>query len=152
MDLPNDSRASAFNEDEFRDAIRFAMNMGLPDNDSMRPTFRWKVDRTNAIADPAGDPYVWSEVPTAIVTHDDVQVPVAVEFTARKSAAEGGPFGEIDVSRVTLTLLDEDFDQIAGADQVILTGNTYDIAMVAPAQGLFGVTVWTVYGNAVDES
>ncbi len=152
MKSTDPSFGADFPDDLFRDAIRKTMSMGLPDDEAMRPTFRWTTDKTFSVADPAGDPYVWSEVPSAQVTHDDVQVAVAVEFTARKSSAEGGPFGEIDVSRVTLTLLDEEFELIAGADQVILSGNTYEIAMVAPAQGLFGVTIWTLYGNAVDES
>ena len=147
-----DARASSFDEDLFRDSIRFAMNIGIPETEADRPTFRWNVEKAYAVADPAGAPYSWTATPTQTITHDDVQVPVAVQFVPKKSQSYGTPFGEVDPSRAILTVLDEDYELIRGADQVILTGNTYNFTNIAPADGLFGVTVYSIYCEAVDES
>lgn len=147
-----DARASSFNEDEFRDSIRFAMNMGIPENESDRPTFKWTVQKEYAIADPAGSPYSWTSTPTQTTTHADVQIPVAVTYTPKRQGDDGSPFGNTVVSRAVLTILDEDYANIIGADQVVLTGDTYNIMNVAPADGLFGVTVYEVYCESVDES
>lgn len=136
----------------FRDAIRFAMNMGLPETESERATFRWNPARTFTTDDPAGLPYDWTDTPATETVHADVQVPVAIEFGAQAAAGTDTPVGQIDTSRAVLTVLDEDYQQIVGANEVVLGGNTYDIDFVAPPLGLFEVTVYQIYASARDES
>lgn len=148
-----DARASAFDADVFRDAIRFAMSMGLPDTESERITFRWTPQKSYSIADPAGNPYSWDQTPSEVVEHDDVQVPAAVEFTSRASGGVvGSPFGEIDSPRIVVTLLDEDYEQVRGADLVILNDSVYVVNFVKPPDGLFDVTIYTLYCTARDEN
>lgn len=151
MDL-TDPRATAFAAAKFKDAIRFAMGMGSPEPEDQRPTFIWTTDKTFTTADPAGDPYSWDEVPTKTTTHEPVQPLCSVQFVPRKSASEGTPFGEVDVTRAIITMLDDEYETIKGADRVLLGGNTYELSMVAPPEGLFGVTTYVVFANAVDES
>jgi len=129
------------------------MIMGLPSNVSERATFRWPTNRTYTIADPAQNPYDWTETPLTETHHADVQIPVAVEFTSRTSQGGSNDIGtQFDTSRVVLTVLDEDYAQVEGATEVLLGGNTYLIQFVAPPMGLFEVTVFQVYCEARDES
>lgn len=128
------------------------MTMGGPVAVNERATFRWRTERDYAIDDPAQNPYDWSATPTTTVSLEDVQVPVAVEFSARPAASTETTVGQFDHSRAIITILDEDYDLVRGADQVLLGGNTYVIQFVGPPVGLFEVTVYTLYADAVDES
>lgn len=143
---------SAFDATAFRTAIRSAMTMGLPGTTSERATFRWTPDKTFATADGAGKPYSWGATPTTTTTHADVQVPVAVEFSARPAGSLSTVMGEFDTSRAVITVLDEDYADIVGADLVLLGGNTYEIEFVGPPMGLFDVTVYQLFCLARDES
>lgn len=143
-----------FSATEFREAITFAMTMGLPENEQERATFRWTSTKTftNAV-DPTGSPYDFDEVPATTTTHDDVRIPVAVEFFALRTASEGGtPLGSFNTPKAVLTVLDTDYPSIEGADQVLLGGNTYTIDFVAPPLGLFDATIYQIYCTALDEA
>jgi hypothetical protein len=143
---------SAFNATQFRQVIRETMLMGMPNAVQERATFRWDPAKSYPVADPAGNPYDLTSAPTTTTTHADVQVPVAVEFSARPAGSMDTVMGEFDTSRVIITVLDEDYEQIVGADLVIMGGNTYDIQFVGPPIGLFEVTVYQLYALARDES
>lgn len=152
MASSTDARAAGFNAAEFRDAIKFAMNMGLPETESERATFRWNVDRTFAVADSGGVPFSKAEVPVTEVEHDDVQVDVAVEFTNVRGADITNAVGQFNTARAVITVLDEDYALIEGANMVLLGGNTYDIKFVRPPVGLFAVTVYQLDCEARDET
>ena len=153
MATPTDSSFGAgFDATKFRNAVRSAMEMGLPNTVSERATFRWNVERTFSYQDEATNPYDWTDTPVTEVTHADVLIPVAVEFTARPAGTTDTPIGQFDTARAVVTILDTDYPDVAGADQVILGGNTYSIQFVAPPIGLFTVTVYQMYLEAVDES
>lgn len=147
-----DSRAAGFNAAAFRDAIRFAMNMGLPNATEERATFKWNTVRTYTTADPAGSPYDYTATPATSVAHADVAIPVAVEFSARPAGSRDTSVGQFDSSRAVITVLDEDYALIVGADQVLLGGNTYEIQFVGPPVALFDVTIYQIYCDARDES
>ena len=151
MDLSTDPRASAFNAADFRDNIRFAMNLGLPNDEESRPIFRWTVLRSYGVSDTGGNPYDFSEEPIETITHDDVSVPAAVEFSAG-SVNNGTPVGDFVLVHAVITLLDEDYSLVDGADQVLLGGNTYKVQYVGPPLGLFDVTVYQVFCQSVGES
>jgi len=142
-----------FSAAEFRDAIRFAMKMGSPGAEEDKATFRWNPSRTFSTADPAGQPYDWTSVPASDSTPPDVVTDlVAVEFTGRPQASGITSMGTFDPSGVTLTILDEDYEDVKTANEVLLGGNTYVIRFHAPPTGLFDATVHTIYAEAVDES
>lgn len=152
MARTTDPRASAFSATAFRDAIRFAMNMGLPDATVDRATFKWTPVKTYTRPDTGGRPYNLTSTPVSTVTHPDVQIPVAWEFAARQGLEEQTAMGEFDPTRIVMTILDEDYAQVQGADTVEMGDNVYIINFVAPPTGLFEVTVYTVYLTARDES
>lgn len=128
------------------------MNMGLPNATVERATFKWETVRTYTTADPAGNPYDYTATPAATVTHADVSIPVAVEFSARPAGSRDTSVGQFDASRAVITVLDEDYEQVEGADIVMLGENTYEIEFVGPPLGLFDVTIYQIYADARDES
>lgn len=153
MASTTDPRGSSFNADAFRSAIRFAMSMGLPEEESERITFRWRVERTYSNPDPTGRPFSFSEEPETVDEHDDVQVPAAVRFSSRATGGIAGTgLGEIDTPRVEVTLLDVDYALVETADIIVFDGSEYEINFVKPPDGLFDVTVYTLYATAVDEA
>jgi hypothetical protein len=142
----------AFSPTVFRNAIRFAMNMGLPNKSADKATFRWTTVKDYTHEDSGGVPFDLTSAPTAVQSHVDVQVPVAWAFHARPSQSVSTEAGEFDNTRVEITILDEEYAQVQGADLVLLGGNTYEIEFVSPPQGLFEVDVFTIYAAARDES
>ena len=140
-----------FNADEFRTQIRNAMIMGLPNDVSEQPTFRWKIQREYSVKDNAGNPYNFSSTPTKVLEHDDVIVPVAIEFTTSRGI-ENLPIGQIENAKIVATILDIDYDLVKGANQIICGSSTYNIDFVAPSNGLFSVTVYSIHATAIDES
>lgn len=152
MASTTDPRAAAFDAAEFRDGVKFAMSMGLPDDTSERLTFRWRDDKTYTTADPTGKPYDYSDTPSRTVTKDDVQITAGVKFISRATSAANTPVGQMDLPRVIVTILDEDYDSVSDADEIVLDGNTYTIDYWEPPTGLFDVTIYNVHASAVDES
>lgn len=143
---------AGFDATAFREAIRAAMTMGLPNTVADRATFQWTVGHTYAVHDPSGNPYDLSATPATTTTHADVQIPVAIEFTARPASERDTPIGQFDATQAILYALDEDYAQVAGADQVLLGQNVYKVSFVAPPMGLFDVDVYAIYTVARDES
>lgn len=144
--------AAGFDADLFRSKIRDTMLMGMPTATPQGAIFRRHEQRTYAVEDPDRNPYEWGETPTSETTFEDVQVPVAVEFSARPAGSAQTVMGEFDVSRAILTLLDVDYELVKDADEVLLGGNRYRIQFTAPPIGLFSVTVYQIYAQALDES
>lgn len=147
-----DPQFAGFDAALFRSAIRSTMTMAAPNASEDRATFRWSPAKTYNPQDPAHFPYTWTETPATDVEHADVQVPVAVEFSARPAASQQTAVGEIDASRAILTVLDVDYELVRGADLVLLGQNTYDVEFVAPPIALFDVDVYQIYTIARDES
>jgi hypothetical protein len=143
---------TGFDAARFREAVRSTMTMGLPQDTAERITFRWTPNRTYSSQDSGGNPWSWDDTPATEDAPEDVQVAAAVEFSARPAGTQDTVMGQFDAAGVTVTLLDDDFEQIRGADLMIFDGNVYEVRFVAPPVGLFDVTVYTIYGEARDES
>ena len=152
MASSTDTRAAGFNAAEFRDAIKFAMHMGLPETESERATFRWNVERTFTVSDAGGVPFEKGRTPCTEVEHADGLVDVAVEFTNIRGTEATNAVGQFNTARAVITVLDEDYALIEGANMVLLGGNTYDIKFVRPPVGLFAVTVYQLDCEARDET
>lgn len=144
-----------FNAAEFRNAIKFAMRMGAPEETTERVTFRWTTEKTFDTADASGDPFSWTAAADTTDAPDDVQVDVAVDFN-KPNSTDGTSVAEFNTTSAVLTLLDVDYEQIFSdgrrADQVIIDDDRYDIAFVAPPYALFDVTVYDLYIKSIDES
>lgn len=140
-----------FDASAFRQAITSAMEMGLPDNEGERITFRWKTTKTfSENTDRSGTPFNLSAAPEAVDETPDVQIPATAEIT--RIAPDGTAIGTFDHPYVLITVLDTHYPLIDGASQVILGGDTYNIDFVAPPFGLGEVTIYQIYATAMDES
>jgi hypothetical protein len=152
----------SFNEPAFRDAILNTMLMGIPEDPFERLTFWWRRDQTYSPDDPAGNPYDWTEPPISDLpgnpdlpdqgTDQSLQVPYALEFSARPAGSSNTVFGEIDASRAIVTMMDVDFKKIEHADYATIGHSRYRIQFHAPPVGLFGVMVWTLYLESEDQA
>ena len=139
---------AGFQPAAFRDAIRFAMTMGSPNKAAEKATFRWTKQQTFNPQDPARRPYRWDQAPVTDTTSADVTLDnVAVEYATNR-AGEGTSVGEFVPLRATLTLLDEEHAQVAGADLVLLGGHTYAISMTTVV-AMFSVDVYQLYAERV---
>jgi hypothetical protein len=146
--MAGDGSASGFNASDFRSAIRFAMTMGAPVNPAEQVTFIIAGQATYAGADPAGDPYDWTTAPTTTVVAQAIHVLAAVTFGS-EPPVEGTAVGVFDASRISLTVLDEDYAPVRNADEVIVGGVHYIIDPPgAVPVGLFDVTVYTIHATA----
>jgi hypothetical protein len=139
----------SFDANFFRAQIQAVMQMGLPSATSDRPTFRWVTTHTYAPGDPVNQPYNWGQGPVTTTAHADVQVNCVVQFAER--SPEGSAMGSFDASKAIITILDNDYALVKGANQVLLGGRTFDIVVVGPPEGLFNVTIYSLYCIARDQ-
>lgn len=135
----------AFDSDLFRVSIRAAMTMGMPEGD-LTATFRWSEQKTFSRADPSGKPYNWSATPVTDVAHPDVTVPVAVEYSGQQ-IEDGTTVGVFSHGKAKITVLDDDYELVNTADQVLLGGKIYDITF-KQTENLFDVGVWYLFAQA----
>jgi hypothetical protein len=152
MATVSDPSFSGFNADLFRSKIKSTMRMGLPNTTAERATFRWTVGHTFASADGGGSPWDFGATPVTTTAHADVQIDCAVDFVPRATLAGGTAVGHFDTPRAIITVLDEDYPDIVGADTVLLGENVYTIDFVAPPVGLFTVTIYQLHVSAQDET
>ncbi len=145
----------SFNAQAFTTQIKAVMKMASP-NSVEAATFRWVVEPTYAVADPAGSPYDWTESPQSHATPTtiaDLAVDCAVQFGGDSSSTTEA--GEIDQLSAVLTLLDVDQQALVAhggrmPDQVLLKGLVYGIDFCPAPVALFSVDVWTLYVSTVD--
>lgn len=78
-----------------------------------------------------------------------VAVPCAIEYFDRAEDAES--FGVVQASRVKLTLLDVDYQQIKGFTYVAAGGDKYYYARTEPPIALGSIDVWIIHCEAQDE-
>lgn len=148
----NPNFGAGFDAAVFRDAIKSTMQMGSPNAVSEKVTFQWPTRLDYGVGvklDPSGKPYTLGASVVADDTNPDVLIDCAVEFIDR--TAVGTPIGEFNNPRVIITILDVDFESVRTATKATIGGNTYNIQYSRPV-GLFNVTVYEVFAQAVDES
>lgn len=154
--------SGGFDEAQFRDAVTNTMLMGIPEDPTERLVFYWRRDQTFSPDDPAGNPYDWTSPPIVddpgnpalpdAGVDQGLSVPYALEFSARPAGSSNTVFGEIDTSRAIVTMLETDYEKIRTSDYARIGDSRYRIQFDAPPQGLFGVTIWTVYLEAEDQA
>ena len=139
-----------FNAAEFRNAIHFAMQLGAAPDAGEQVFFHFPTQLVyNVPADGAQVPFN----PTATVTSTappPVQVDCAVDyFDAENQPTE---FGLLAPTRLTITLLDEDYAQVKGCAYVVVHGDRYDYRRTEPPSGLFDVGLYTMHFTAQSET
>lgn len=138
-----------FDPEEFRSAIHSVMELGAPPDPAERVTFYFArslvyntpVDDDNTPFDPSA---TVTEQPPRAVT-----VPCAVEYADREG--EPVPFGVVTASKLLITLLDEDYDQVKGCAYVVAGGDKYLYRRTVPPMGLYSVGVYQMIFIAENE-
>lgn len=132
--------------------------MGMPTSDEEKLVWHFLPVRAYAAQDPALQPYNWTNPPTldlpgnSSVPTGTLIVDYALEFSAASSVAGQSDVGRFDTSRIVVTLLDEDYEQVREADFAMIGRVRYDITFTGPPLGMFDVTVFQVYMQARDEA
>lgn len=133
---------SGFDADTFRTSITNTMVMGLPNDDTLKPTFYFRSTSTyppGTKLDPSGKPIDARMRPT-VTSLPPVQVPCAVEYQQDTSNNES-LVGTLWTDRATVTVLDIHYDTIKDAIEVELSGKRYMIQQMTSV-GLGPVTVY----------
>ena len=140
---------AVFDADSFRESLRFAMTMGLPEPVDLRPTFHFpKVTTSVAPADPGGLP--WDHAAPVVEPS-----PVASKQVVCLVEPEGGGTGYTNVGkftarRATLSFFEDEWADIDGWEWVSIGGNRYDRGPTLEPLGLFEVTLYRVDVVAAD--
>ena len=141
-----------FNPVQFRDAITFAMNMGLPTDDSESATFHFRKTKqfpTGTRLDQDGNPLDPNVLPV-VERPEPVKVPCAVEFSP--AGLDERPVGAFKPTKAVITILDVHWPQVQDAIEVELGGDRYVISYTEPPIGLFEVTVYRMVCFARQET
>ena len=162
MGIPDPSLgfSSAFDSSLFNNAIRFAMQMGAPLQEELRPTFvfasagvsywRGEDEVLNPRVDRDGSP-LDPEIEERQVPPRRIQVDCAVEVERGALAGET-PVGNFQQTRLVVTLLEEQYAQVKGCASCEYNGDNYLYAFEPDNFGLFDAGVHTLIFNAEDET
>lgn len=151
---------SRFNAAQFRSAIKFAMQMGFPNETEKQITWEWTTERTYLKNDSGGYPYEWdqSEV-TSTTAITPMIVDCAVKFQPQGSTTRvgGTELGIFDTANMVVTMLDTDYDLLLAhgttfPDKATVDNAIYIVQLIGPPFALFEVNVYEIYLQAIDES
>lgn len=131
------------------EGLHKAMGFGEPTRTEDKATFFFpKRSAAGQPRDGAGVPFDPDQHPTAS-SKAKVQVPCVVEYhDAAELLAE---FGGITPSRVKITVLDPEWQQIKDFAYVVAGGDKYVRTKVEPPIALGSIDVWTIWCTAEDE-
>ena len=134
----------------FREGIRLAMTVGLPTETAAQPVFFMPTEFTpTAYTDQEGVPLNPAYRPTAPTPTTKTGVDCAIEYV--DSAGKIESFGVLVPSKVILTLLDEEYEQVKGFSYVAIGGTKYFYRSTETPLGLVSVGIWRVHCVADDE-
>lgn len=150
-----------FDNDGFRNAIHFSMQMGMNPDPDRRPKFvkksteraYWKndveLDPADVITGRSGEP-LDPDVDVRVPDDELIEVDCAVE-TDEGQAGETG-VGSFKPTKLTITLLDVDYELVRGCKELVYNGDRYIYDQEPESMGLFEVGVYVVQYKAWDES
>jgi len=127
------------------------MQFGLPEVEADRPTFflPQTVESTDPL-DGEGVPFDPDTVPTYDpTTPTRKRVKCAVEFKDAPGKIEN--FGVMVPAEVVLTLLDEEYAQVAGFSFVVIKGQKYYYDFTEPPVALGSINVYTIHCATGDD-
>lgn len=149
-----------FDNDGFRKAIRFAMQMGTNPDADKRPYFvkksgartYWKngvqlssVPRTDRDGNPL-DP----DIEVRSTPDENLVVDCAIEV--ERAEADELPVGNFRPTKVVVTLLDDQYQIVKDCRELLYNGDRYLYGYEPESNGLFEVGVYTMIFYAKDES
>jgi len=150
--------SATFDPTTFRNAIRFAMQMGSPPDPARRATFIFPsagksyVKNGSAVANPRTDRDgvpLDPEIRTVEIPGGEVLVDCAIEI--QPADADELPVGSFRPTKAVVTLLDEEFAQVNGCKELRYNGDRYAYGYETEGLGLFDVGVHVLTFYALDE-
>lgn len=137
-----------------RSGILKAMGFGEPTRADDKATFFFPKSRTSnpttAAHDQDGVPFD-PTVPVATAdSKTKVQVACAIEVGDGTETI--ATYGSDRATRITITLLDDEYQQVKGFAYVVAGGDKYLYDWTEPPVALGTIDVWTVHCTAEDES
>lgn len=138
-----------FDAARIRNGLLTAMSFGAPTRGDDQATF-WIIRESVPKGVPLDDEGIPFDPAVArVVTKLPFTVPCAVDYRDGGSRAED--FGSISPTSVTITLLDEEYQQIKDFAYVVCGGDKYFASKVEPPQALGSIDVWTLHCYSADE-
>lgn len=131
--------------------LKKAMTFGAAEADADQPQFY--MPRTNS---PAVSPVDDEQVPFSVTVRPTRStlvkktVDCAYEYVDAEGKIEN--FGLLNPSRVRITLLDAEYQQVKGFEYVTIGGNRFLYQKTEPPLALGSIGVWTVHCRAEDLS
>lgn len=153
--------AVGFDQDAFRNAIKFAEQMGAPNEEERQVRFiRKGVGRTYSLngvqVDPSTlrldrdgkplNPQVRMEVSADL----ELEADCAVEI--QPAEADELPVGKFRPVKAVVTMLDVDYAKVQDCKEMEYNGDRYVYGYEPATYGLFGVDVHSMIFYALDES
>lgn len=156
--------AASFDAQQFRDAIRFAMQMGTPNDPDRAPLFirkssgrRFWLGDVEQFPPPNGTlrldrdgKPLNPDVRVEQTADEKIRVDCAIEVV--RADANELPIGNFRPTKVVCTLLDTEYAQVSGSRELIYNGDQYVYGYEPEANGLFDAGVHTMVFYALDES
>ena len=137
---------AGFDASAFNDAIHFVMEMAAPPVAGDQAVFHFAPVVTSAAPVAAdGVPFDPDAAKTS-VTPAPVKVPCVVEYV--NYGDDQSRLGTTSPGRVRVTLLEDDYRQVADAAFIVVGGDRYDFGHTEAPVGLFSAGVWTMHFNA----
>lgn len=135
-------------------ALRRTMVLGLPPNESERPTFYFDKVVSWLEHDVEGKPWDWTTAPDSESQKTPVQPICAFEFHAPlgRSGSQHTEVGDFFPSTVIITLMAIDLTSVLDASHVVIGPATtrWFFRYFHPAVGLGGLTVYQAHFQAED--
>jgi len=151
----------AFPQETFENAIRFAMQMGTPNEEAKRPTFifpgggvtYWR-DGVMLTQPPRvdldGHPY---DPEIEVRRQPEVQLQVDCAFEVKEvTPRPEDPVGTFQHTQLVVTLLEAEYQQVQGCKAVTYNNDRYTYGFESEAYGLFGSDVHTIIFVSEDDS
>lgn len=139
----------SFNRARVLDGLHKAMGFGEPNSVDDKATFFFSARPASATpADGAGVPFNPDERP-ANTGSPKKTVACAVEYF--DAAGQAQTFGDIRPSRVKITLLAPEWDQVKDFAYVVCAGDKYIRSTLQPVDALGSLDIYTVWATAESE-
>lgn len=135
---------SEFDADAFRTGIRFVYNLAAPPVAEEQITFFYNSQLIyNTPVDGEDTPFDPQATVQRVAPRAVKNVPCGIEYF--DAAHQEIVFGTVTASKIHVTLLDEDYQRVKGANYVVLGGEKYLYKVTEAPSGLFDVGLYVTH-------
>lgn len=143
---------AVINTDNLREVLRRTMVMGLPEEDSQKPTFYFERIVAWDEYDTENNPWEWDQAPIAETQQQPVRPICTYEFFAPlgRQGAHFTEVGDFNPTTLLVTVFEDELAQIWGSSHVEIGPSTlrWYFRYWRPAGGLNDLTIYQVTYNS----